>query len=274
MAAGLKTLLETYWGAGGWRHQAPDARALAQAKAEGCMFGPAPERSHDETLQALRDVLGRISPEDVADAFLFSLTTRQLQYRSALGSYYYALSIPAHSHAGEEPCRLCGWRRMEPAASPELEHAGFNVFNFERYKWGGVRHEQPQYALFDLEQFLLLPRAVPTPEDRAVLTAVLDAMGDLPPEKKAGAYRGAITKGKLLKSNRSEVEALLNILGICGVLSGPEAPCCCERFVDEWARAPLEYSNDFAYPVNRWRVSDGVNEARFRVVFGFGYRDE
>lgn len=58
MAAGLKTLLETYWGAGGWRHQAPDARALAQAKAEGCMFGPVPERSHDETLQALRDVLG------------------------------------------------------------------------------------------------------------------------------------------------------------------------------------------------------------------------
>ena len=136
-----------------------------------------------------------------------------------------------------------------------------------------MRHTQPEYALFDLQQFLLLPRVSPAPEDRAILLAILDAMKPLPPEKKAGAYRAAITKGRLLPSNRSEVETLLNILGICGVLSGPEAPCYLERFVDEWGRAPREHSNDYAYPVNRWHVHDGVNGERFRQVFGFAYAD-
>ena len=73
--------------------------------------------------------------------------------------------------------------------------------------------------------------------------------------------------------SKDEVEVLLNILGICGVLSGDEAPCYCDWFADVWHRAPREHTNDYAYPVNWWHVSDGVNEERFLKVFGFNHRD-
>ncbi len=37
----------------------------------------------------------------VADAFLNSLSTRKLEYRAALGSYWYAVAIPKHSSTDE-----------------------------------------------------------------------------------------------------------------------------------------------------------------------------
>ncbi len=268
-----KILLATYWNGGMWSRKAPSAEDYERAKAEGYMFDPAPIRTHDETLRDLQRVLAKISPESVANAFLYSLSTRQLQYRSALGSYYYALAIPNHSHDGREVCYLCSWLPVDDVDSPEKELSGYNVFNFERYKWGGVRHTHPEYALFDLEQFLLLPKVAPTERDWFILKSVLHTAGELQPNKKADAYREQITKKKLLKSNKDEVEGLLNILGICGVLSSADAPCYCECFVDVWHRAPREHTNDYAYPVNYWHVFDGINGDRFRKVFGCDYSD-
>lgn len=271
MDRGLKTLLATYWDRGAWVRNIPASEDYEQAKAEGYMFDSVPVRTHDKTLRELQCVLERITPGDVANAFLYSLSTRQLQYRSALGSYYYALAIPAHSHTEAGPCRFCNWSPLRRADPPETGLSEYNVFNFERFKWGGVRHTEPEYALFDLEQFLRLPKVTPTEEDQAILMSVLHAVKELPPDKKAGAYRELITKKKLLKSNKNEVAVMLDILGICGVLSGAEAPCYCDCFVDEWHRAPQEHVNDFTYPVNRWHVSDGINTVRFKIVFGLEY---
>jgi len=273
MDKGLKILMETYWNGGMWNHKAPTAEDYEQAIAEGYMFGSIPIRTHDETLRDLRDILKKISPEDVANAFLYSLSTRQLQYRSALGSYYYALAIPDHSHDAPGTCNLCNWLPIDPVASPEKELGGCNVFNFERYKWGGVRHTHPEYALFDLEQFLLLPKVIPTDADWTILKSILHAAEELPPNKKAGAYRELITKKQLLKSNKNEIDVLLDILGICGVLSSKDAPCYCDCFVDVRHRSPKEHTNDYSYPVNWWYVSDGINDERFQKVFGISYLD-
>lgn len=267
MDKGLKLLFATYWngGFGGYQQLTPED--FEQAKREGYMFDLPTARTHDETLELLHLVLEQISPSDVANAFLFSLSTRKLQYRSALGSYYYAMAIPDHSHDVQGACYLCNWMELGGA------HSDYNVFNFERYKWGGVRHTSPEYALFDLEQFLLLPKVTPSPEDWDILKSILYAMNELPKSKKAGAYRELITKKKLLKSNKSEVEVLLNILGISGILSGKAAPCYCDEFVNVYQRSPREHTNDYEYPVNWWHVSDGVNEERFLKVFGFNYGD-
>lgn len=268
MDKGLKLLFATHWNSGMWGQQEPTPEDFEQAKREGYMFDPPSVRTHDETLGLLRCVLEQISPSDVANAFLFSLSTRKLQYRSALGSYYYAMAIPDHSHDGHGTCYFCNWIELRGADEPGSE---YNTFNFERYKWGGVSHTSPEYALFDLEQFLLLPKVTPSPEDWGILKSILYAMNELPKSKKVGAYRELITKKKLLKSNKSEVEVLLNILGISGILSGKEAPCYCDEFVDVWQRSPREHTNDYTYPVNWWHVSDGVNEERFLKVFGVDY---
>ena len=90
------------------------------------------------------------------------------------------------------------------------------------------------------------------------------------PNKKVGELQKIITAKKILKSNKSEIQILLNILGICGILSSPDNPCYIDRFVEINGRDPVESKNDYAYPTNRWHASDGINMDRLHIVFN-GY---
>ena len=76
-------------------------------------------------------------------------------------------------------------------------------------------------------------------------------------------------KEKIFKSNKNEISGILNILGICGVLASDEFPCYEDEFVDEYRRSPVEHKNDFDYPINRWRASDGINYKKLEKVFGY-----
>ena len=241
---------------------------IKQAKQDGFLFDMPAPLSHDETLEQLRLEVNRIDPQDVANAFVYSLSTRQLQYRSALGSYWYAKAIPEHSHSENQCCHFCNWLPW----STNIYWNEYNIFNFERYKWGGVNHLSPKYNLFDLREFQKLPKVTPVEEDWRILYAILDAIGELEPQKKAGALRQLLTKKKLLKSNKDELDILLGILGICGILTSAECPNYCDCFVNVYRRAPLEHTNDLYYPLNRWRAGDGINEDWFLRVFGRHYR--
>ena len=267
MDKGLKILFNTYWGTGGWKPGTISKEDFSLAKEEGYMFDYPSVASHDETLTKIKEVSARIDKEEVANAFLYSLSTRRLEYRSALGSYWYAVAIPQHSCTGNL-CYLCQWSSWskEPKAY-DLTH-GLNVLNFERYKWGGVRQTHVDYALFDLQQFLKLPKVTPTPEDKKILDEILQCVFECEPHNKAGKLQQLTTKKKILKSNKSEVDVLLNILGICGVLSSSEDPCYVEYFPDAYGRGPLENTNDRLYPVNRWKASHGINDKRYEIVFG------
>ncbi|MGN6710480.1 hypothetical protein [Anaerocolumna jejuensis] len=150
MDDGLKILLNTYWSSNGWKDGAISDNDFQQAKREGYMFDYPKRISHEQTLTKLADVLFKIKPQDVANAFLYSLSSRKLEYRSALGS-------------------------------------------------------------------------------------------------------------------------LLDILGICGILSSNNYPCYDVKFADITWRAPVEHTNDFSFPLNRWQVRDGVNTERFQKVFGMLY---
>lgn len=235
------------------------------------MFDYPKRISHEQTLVQLDNILSKIKPQDVANAFLYSLSSRRLEYRSALGSYWYAVAIPKHSATNEEYCEICEWHAWHTTPNEYEMKLGVNVFNFERHKWGGVRHTHLGYALFDLEQFLLLPQVAATESDIELLIKLLKCMEDLENHNKAGKYRDYLLKQKIIKSNKNEIGTLLNILGVCGVLSSDNYPCYDIRFTDITSRAPVEHSNDFSFPLNRWQVKDGVNNERFQKVFGMSY---
>lgn len=238
------------------------------AKRQGYMFDYSPPLPHDETLMMLRGTVRQISPERVSNAFLYSLSTRNLEYRSALGSYWYAVSIPDHESTNSRHCYCCGWSLGgDDQDTSDVSHR-LNTFNFERYKWGGVRHTKADYALFDLQQFLQLPEPEHTPEDEKLLLDILNCISELDPHNKAGALQKLITKKRIIKSNRYEIDILLDILGICGVLSSAGAPCYAQKFCDEYERSALEHTNDRAYPINRWKASDGISKDRLKIVFG------
>ena len=82
-------------------------------KAQGYMFDPPEIITHDEYMKRLAKIVCSINPNDVAGAFLYSLSTRSLEYRSALGSYWYAVAVPNHQWPDDKPyhCPICGWQR-------------------------------------------------------------------------------------------------------------------------------------------------------------------
>ncbi|MBD5092138.1 MAG: hypothetical protein HDT36_01990 [Clostridiales bacterium] len=271
MDKGLKILLNCYWESGGWkstRNQGVSPEDFAIAKDEGYMFEDSPRIiPHGETLDRLNSVLEKITPHDVANAFLYSLSTRKLEYRSALGSYWYAIAIPEHESIDIDrrfkgvDCNLCNWHSEND----------INVLNFERYKFGGVRHTGADFALFDLEQFVKLPKVTPTQEDKDILLRILSCVNLLNDNNKVGKLRDTIIKERIFKTNRNEVDRIMNILGICGILSSNEFPCYFDKFVDQGAREPVEFKNDFLYPANRWRKKHGINKECFKRVFDFDY---
>jgi hypothetical protein len=276
MDVGLKILLRTFWGGDGWKSGCGITPGdFAVAKEQGYMFDYPKSESHDEVLQRAKQLVSSIDKLDAAHAFLYSLSTRQLQYRSALGSYYYIKSIPLHAqkdrHGGKSHCEICNWYGFkEKPDGYELAH-GVNVFNFERYKWGGVRHDGLTYALFDMEQFLKLPKVMPTNQDAQILRLMIEAAKSMAPKAKAGKLIAKILSEKILPANKAELSVLLGILGICDVFNSSGAKGYLHSFTDTYGRSPTEHTNDHKYPLCRWRAADGINAAALYEVFGRYY---
>lgn len=269
MKDGKKILFDQFWGAGRWKDFTKlniSEEDYEIAKQQGFMFDYPKSITHEEYLEQIRDVVGKISKESVANAFLYSLSTRKLEYRSVLGSYWYAISIPEHIYEKEYICPICQWFQWETNPNKEEIIDGYNSYNFERYKWGGIRYNAHSYALFDLEQFLKLEKHEHTEEDEKILHDILACVYELSPKNKAGALRDLISKKKIFKTNKQEISTILDALGVCGILSSKEFPCYYDDFYHD--RDCEELTNDFLYPTNRWRASDGINTECYERVFG------
>lgn len=139
---------------------------FAFAKQAGYMFDPI-EISHDEIIGRVLQLRSQLNATAVAQAFSDSLTTRRLDLRSALSSYAAVLHLSRHSFRGSTNCSVCKlYARREPE--------DLNVLSFERFKWGGVRHADPLYAMFDLSQFAAAYRGTRR-ETQQPLLRILDA---------------------------------------------------------------------------------------------------
>lgn len=250
------------------------------AKKEGYVFDYPEALNHEETYQKLNGLLEQINPQDVADAFLASLATRELQYRSALGSYWYARSIPKHEVASDkEGCGFCNWSKWLENPSEWLKIDGVNGCNALRYSFGGIDHQYLKFTIFDIEEFIKLPKASKkdVEEGKKLLLEMLHCIDDLGESGKAGKYRDYLVKKKIIKANRAEIEALLDNLGTSGILSGSpdsEAPSFYEKYTsaENDARDPKEYFSYFTFPLNHWQIRDNVNKKMFKIVFGFDYK--
>lgn len=191
--------------------------------------------SLEELTERLTAVTERISPERIGDAFLSSLSTQRLDWRSALASYANALR-----ELGE------GKLSWYDTGSTDL-----NVRNFERIKWGGVRHYDSLYNLMDLE--LLEKDEVPTPteEDIHIFQQILHTIENAAPKDTPGALRDQL---KLVcKGSRQEIGVLIEILGHARILE------------------PLEDNRrsggDWGY-VGQWRGIDKYNRQHVQHYFG------
>jgi hypothetical protein len=251
-------LLDSFWDGGSWRNGpavAPDEFDIA--KAAGYMFDPSVS-THDEAVTRAINVVDLIELRDVAHAFVASLTSRRLEYRSALGSYAFARVLPYHEPervGARSLCVICG----DPV---EDQHVDWNLVNFVRIKWGGMGHGQPSYMAFDLDLFTRLDEMIPTSEDWAVLERILKVAATQDQRARPDNLERAI--GKLLPSNRHERRVLLQILGFVGILRSSASEPNFDRFMPFGERRT---ETELAYPFSAWRGADGVDRDAVRFWF-------
>jgi hypothetical protein len=266
----LKILFDLYWSGAGWHpdvgrrshiHLKLSPEDFAYGKRAGVLFDPI-RISHDAVLRRARAARDAVKVRTVADGFIASLSSRRLEWRSALGSY--AVLRHLDEHPAPPPGQLCPVCGMyDEYAEPE----DLNVLNFERFKWGGVRHDQTTFAAFDLEQFSQAGRAEPTPEDVGILKRLVEAIGSAPPTTTATELQKALAP--VLRSNKAEREVLIGILGLCGVLNTGVHEGFFSRFIrfDERELPPQRFA-DMHYPACWWRGRDGLCDDVLRFYFG------
>lgn len=258
----LKILCDTFWSSSGWKRDSIrrlNTDDFLYAKSKRLMFDPV-VLDHGNAVQRLTHLVSQITKRQVADAFLASLSTRRLDWRSPLGSYAVFQQMPMHESMGSTvQCDNCGFYLKD------TKH-DLNVLSFERHKWGGVRHNQVIYAILDLELFLELGAPEPTQQDIDIFRGIIGAILVAPDSVTSATLHSQFATA--LKSNKAERDILIAILGYCGVLGTPEHPGYSDVFVVVRDRhVPSRRFVDMPYPACWWSGKIGVNQPKLQEYF-------
>lgn len=256
--AAIRPLMQAHW-RNGWRFPPvlPEEEVLAGAVDAGVMFRDAPEREHDEWVAIVRRLAGTVAPTEAGAAFMASLRSRRLDLRSAMSSLAVARSLPEHAFLrGPDgvTCQVCSLSGL-----PQDR----NRLNFERFKWGGVRLDDPLYVALDLELFVRARRAgaVPEPQDADLdaMRALLDVFDGTEPDDSAVSLLPRLAS---VKGNRAERVTLMTVLAVAGVIQDPGHPGYLAAFTPWEARLWRGRADeDLVYPLTWWRGLHGVNAA-------------
>ena len=93
-----------------------------------------------------------------------------------------------------------------------------NVLNFERIKWGGVRHNSVAYNIFDLERFAAEFKTKPSQQDRAILRELLNFIRTADPKTSYGKLKKAIRE-LVPGTNLQQADATAEILMYSGLIN-------------------------------------------------------
>lgn len=257
----IKILKSTYWNPKyGWVSNPPSENDLDFAINSGVMF-PLKLHGHDETIDRALLAVKKVSKAEVVKAFLGSLESRRLEMRSALASYACGINLPLHSNVDPKaiPCREC-------ASYCNGKEEDLNVLNFERYKFGGVRHLDPLYIALDLELFQSESIQQPSSTSIGILNSILSSLKDLESPRLSAAPKAL---SKLLKANDDERVGIISTLGYCGILKLPNYPPLYEKYTRASDRDRSSYSkSDWSFPADLWRPEYGLDENAISFWFG------
>ena len=236
-----KILFDTYWSSQGWiREPETNKEDFEYAKSKGLMFDKL-TISSDDLIKEIERLLKEIPITKVANAFLSSLTTKRLDWRSGLASYVNAKLI------------LTGNRHNIRDKQYKSENEDLNILNFERIKWSGVRHSDLLYNYLDLTLLEKEEVSNPTAEDILIFKNILGCIDN----SEEGEYPSKL-RDKLkdvIKGSKDQRHTLMEILG------------CCEILQPKSTDRPTTGRHDWAF-VEYWRGEDKYNKENVESIFG------
>ena len=231
------------------------AEELAYARKMGVVVEDQPI-TYDQAVDILTRCFDAASLEDAAQAFLYSLSSRDVDYRYILASFMYTRS----------------WFSFDRGRTQELpEKLTGTFFNWVKYKGGGIWGTIGK-PIFYLEQFALMERRAGSDADAEILRSILELADSMEDEASGTALATTIRTAKLLPCNQAEAVGIVETLGICGILDAPGHPGFLHSFTPPLERDTGDLRQSLSYPLNWWRGSDGVNWENAVGVFGANSR--
>ena len=227
-----------------------NAEELAYARKMGVVVEDQPI-THDQAIDILEQVFETVSLKDAAQAFLYSLSSRDVDYRYTLASFVYARSWLSfdQGQAEETPEKLTG-----------------SFFNWVKHKGGGIWGTIGKPICY-LEQFAPMERRTASDADVEILRSILELADSMEDEASGAALATAIRTAKLLPCNQAEALGIVETLGICGILDAPGHPGFLHSFTPPLERDTGDLRQSLSYPLNWWRGADGVNWENAAGVF-------
>lgn len=227
-----------------------NAEELAYARKMGVVVEDQPI-THDQAIDILEQVFETVSLKDAAQAFLYSLSSRDVDYRYTLASFVYARSWLSfdQGQAEETPEKLTG-----------------SFFNWVKHKGGGIWGTIGK-PIFYLEQFAPMERRTASDADVEILRSILELADSMEDEASGAALATAIRTAKLLPCTQAEALGIVETLGICGILDAPGHPGFLHSFTPPLERDTGDLRQSLSYPLNWWRGADGVNWENAAGVF-------
>lgn len=238
---------------------------FAYAKLHSAMFDKV-SLHHNDIIKRIKNAVATIDKQNVVDAFVYSLSSRKLEYRSFLSSYCIASVLPEHDFTpcplpNDTICSICGLNTYE-----FKEPIDFNTINFFKYNHGSC-FDSAVSILFDIEQFSTFSIVKPTDDDYRVLGELKKAIKASLPNDRIPQLKKNISK--IIKSNDEERLGLINILGVIGILHDDEHFGYADKYVSYTEREERSVRfDDAAYPAGWWQGKFGVDEEKWNYWFG------
>ena len=199
--------------------------------------------TRDQALDVLERVFEAVSLEDAAQAFLYSLSSRDVDYRYILPSFVYARRWFSfdQGQVDEVPQKLTG-----------------SFFNWVKHKGGGIWGTIGK-PIFYLEQFASMEHRAASDVDVEIVQSILELADSMEDEASGTTLATTIRSAKLLPCNQAEAVGIVESLGICGILDAPGHPGFLHSFTPPLERDTGDLRQSLSYPLNWWRGADGVN---------------
>ena len=228
--------------------------------------------THDEMISEIKELASRIPLAAAAKGFLYSLSSGDTRYRTAVSSLIWARSLPIHSSSKivrkYDSCPVCG-------CSHGLDHreeVDWNEYGVFRYLPPIQYGKEPnfscaEYVYNDLREFEKLPAVEPCEEDYIILNSIFSAVNALKPHNMDTALVSEIRRSKILNATGNGIHCLLGVLSICGILEGSEKKGYLHYFTNS---GDIYRYRDGLYfhPLYFWRAKNGVNYDAVKEIFG------
>lgn len=228
--------------------------------------------SHNELISQIKLTASHISLKSAARGFLYSVSTGDHRYRTALSSFLWAKALPEHEcvpskvYRNQYHCEICGGDFSEDTklSEPDMtEHCRNRLFPSKDFSDTACAG----YVLNDLTEFAKLPQVSFCDEDIRIINRITGLAGELASANKINALLKNIAAEKSLSLTAADAYSVLGVLGSIGMFDTPEhkgviggfTPCGERGFV---------YEIDIYYPLNHWRAKHGLCYDRIAEVFG------